>query len=269
MQKIIREMKTQKSSLTEQEIFNLAREYIQTLVLKFIYQSKYGGALSFMGGTALRMCYNLKRYSEDLDFALDDKKVSYDFSALMELVKREMTLRGFDVSSTANADKTVQKGFLHFAGLGEKLGLNAFHKQQKLHVKIEVDVHPVLLKPDERESFFVNRFQEIFPILKHTLSTLFAGKVLALLYRPYDRGRDYYDLIWYLSQKVNLNLGYLNRGSKEKKFKDAKQVFSAVGEKVKNMKPAQILKDMNRFLEDPSDELWIKKYQQLYEQLMG
>lgn len=65
MQKIIREMKAQKSSLTEQEILNTVREYIQTLVLKFIYQSKYGGALSFMGGTALRMCYNLKRYSED------------------------------------------------------------------------------------------------------------------------------------------------------------------------------------------------------------
>lgn len=223
-----------------------------------------------MGGTALRMCYEIKRYSEDLDFTLDDKKEPYQFSFLIHTVTRELGLRGFDISSSFQEDKVVQKGFLKFGGLGPTFGLKSFQGDQKLHVKLEVDIKPPLLKKKERESFFVSRFGEIFPILKHTLPTLFAGKVLALLYRPYARGRDYYDLIWYLSQKVDLNLDYLNRGAKLKgeKFRNVKEVFKILEKKVMEVKPSVILKDVGRFLEDPSEQKWFNQYEKVFNQLV-
>jgi predicted nucleotidyltransferase component of viral defense system len=246
---------------TEQVLFGQAREYLQVIALKTIYQSKFGSCLSFMGGTCLRICYDLKRYSEDLDFSLDDRTSSYSFLVLIEVLKREFELMGFKILTTVSKDKTVQKAFLRFSDLSEQLELKSLIKGQKLHIKIEVDTNPPPLQGKERESFFVNRFDEIFPILKHDLPTLFAGKILAILYRPYTRGRDYYDLIWYLSQKVEPNIDYLNRGVKGKKFKGRRDVFTAVEKQIKKITPADILKDVGQFLEDPAEQKWILEYE--------
>lgn len=267
--KIIEELRRRNLPTTDQDVFNVLREYLQTLVLKMVFQSPFGGSLSFMGGTALRICHDIKRYSEDLDFCLDEKKVAYRFAHLMDLTSRELKLRGFDVDHSCQEDKVVQKGFLRFTGLGRGFGLSGFQEDQKLHVKLEVDVRPPPLKKGERESFFVSRFQEIFPILKHTLPTMFAGKVLALLHRPYSRGRDYYDLIWYLSRKTELNLGYVNRGTKGKKFRDVRAVMKALEGQVEKASSSDILKDVGRFLEDPSDQRWIMDYQKVFKQLAG
>ncbi|MBI2339282.1 MAG: nucleotidyl transferase AbiEii/AbiGii toxin family protein [Deltaproteobacteria bacterium] len=269
LEKIVEELRLRTRPPTEQELLNTVREYLQVLILKFVFQSRFGAAVSFMGGTALRICHGTKRYSEDLDFSLDDKKVPWRFSTLMDLIHKELRLTGFDVDSTVSEDKIVQKGFFRFAGLGGALGLRGFEKDQKLHIKIEVDVRPPLLKKDERESFFVNSFQEIFPILKHTLPTLFAGKVLAILHRPYARGRDYYDLIWYLSRKTELNLAYLNRSGKGKKFKDRGTAMKAVAECTAKAKPAVILKDVGRFLEDPAEAQWLSRFDEVFRQLVG
>lgn len=264
---IQKKRETSPRPVTEEEVLNLAREYLQILALKFIYHSRFGVSLSFTGGTCLRICYDLKRYSEDLDFSLDGGRFSYSFASLILAAKKEFELLGYELSANVHEEKTVQKAFLSFAGLPNILGLRTFQKGQKIHVKLEVDTHPPVLKKGDRESFFVSRFGEIFPILKHTLPTLFAGKVLALLYRPYARGRDYYDLIWYLSQRIELNIDYLNRGAR-KKFEKRADVIAALREKVSKAKPSMILKDIGWFLENPGEREWIENYQDLFDQLV-
>jgi predicted nucleotidyltransferase component of viral defense system len=52
------------------------REYLQYLILKAIYTSKYGKDLVFLGGTCLRIIYGSARFSEDLDF--DNRGLSQD-----------------------------------------------------------------------------------------------------------------------------------------------------------------------------------------------
>lgn len=268
LKKIISDKKRFSATLTEDEIINITREYLQILILKIMFQSKFGASLSFMGGTCLRICHDLKRFSEDLDFCRDGPIQDYDFVQMLAVIQRELQLRGFSVSHKVHDDKTVQKAFIKISDLETQLGLKGFRRGQKIHVKLEVDVKPTSLKKTERESFFVNRFQEIFPILKHSPPTLFAGKVLAILCRPYDRGRDYYDLIWYLSQKTPLNLDYLNRGMKKRRFKNMEQVWDAVENKVQGINPSAILQDIGRFLEDPGEEVWIKRYPEVLAQLI-
>ncbi|MBI1908760.1 MAG: nucleotidyl transferase AbiEii/AbiGii toxin family protein [Deltaproteobacteria bacterium] len=267
LKKIIATFRASRQLATEDEILNVAREYLQILILKMIYQSRQGAALSFMGGTCLRLCYDLKRYSEDLDFCLDLPSKDYRFPDLMRLLERETGLLGFSVRATAKEEKTVQKGFLKISDLGEGLQLKGFRREQKLHIKLEVDTHPPHLKKLGRESFFVNRYSEIYPILKQTLPTLFAGKVLAILQRPFTRGRDYYDLIWYLGRKTPLDLDYLNRGLREKKLVDSQAVSVALEEKVASFDAKMILKDIGHFLEDPAEENWIQRYGEVFEQL--
>jgi predicted nucleotidyltransferase component of viral defense system len=245
------------------------QEALQVQVLKIIFQSKYGIFLSFMGGTCLRICHDMKRFSEDLDFSLDQKSSSYHFPLIISMVERELKLLGLSVASNSHADKIVQKSFLRISHLQEILDLSHFRKNQKLHIKVGVDIRPPRIKSHERESFFVNRCGEIFPILKHSLPTLFAGKVMAILQRPYARGRDYYDLIWYLKQKIAINLDYLNRGLKGGEMKSLGELWDRLDRQIATVKPEIILRDIDRFLEDPSEIGWILRYRELFHQLVS
>jgi len=223
-----------------------------------------------MGGTCLRLCHNLKRYSEDLDFTLDVKSGEYDFKNLNLIVQQDLVSRNIKNEINVSQDKIVQKTFIKIVDILDLLGLSRV-KGQRLHIKLEVDTNPVDIKFGKRESFFITKYNEIFPILKHDLPTLFAGKILAILNRPYRRGRDFYDLIWYLSQKVNINITYLNEGMKQcslkEKFSDEEEIFGRIEGIVSQIESDFILKDISRFLEDPNDITWIKNYKQVFLQL--
>lgn len=258
-------------NLSDQQMVNQVREYLQVLILKAIYQSKYGRGLSFSGGTCLRICYVLKRFSEDLDFCLDAAIPEYSFGDLNKIIIRFLEQRGFSVDGHAREDKVVQKSFVRFAQVLSLVG-TSFRKDQKMHIKLEVDTRPVPVTDKERESFFVTKFDENFPILKHTNDTLFAGKILAVLNRVYTKGRDYYDLIWHLSRKTKINFAYLNEGhlrqGAKKPFQDIGEVFQTLSEKVALVSLDAILKDLGPFLEDPSEETWIRNYRQIFRQLI-
>lgn len=258
---------------------NQTREYLQVLVLKSIYQSKWGTSLSFMGGTCLRICYDLRRFSEDLDFALDGGKTGYSFQDLLETVRKELERSGFKVEITASAEDVVQKSFLKFNELLQPLGLSK-RKGEKLHVKLEVDTNPIPIDKDQRESFFVGKFNEMFPILKHKIPTLFSGKILALLCRTYTKGRDYYDLIWYLGKKTPLDMKYLNDGVLQHNrsgrtstslplFENQNQVFDYLTQTIEKADLSIVLKDIGRFLEDLTEERWLKNYREAYTQLLA
>ncbi|MBI2118754.1 MAG: nucleotidyl transferase AbiEii/AbiGii toxin family protein [Elusimicrobia bacterium] len=264
--KLVEDFKKNRRLVTHEEEINLIREYLQVRVLQLIVLSKFGAGLSFMGGTCLRICYDLKRYSEDLDFALDSHQKKHHFGELIQGLKRELELTNFKVDTNVHEDKRVQKAFLKFRDLYPTFHIPA-RNNEKIHIKIEVDVHPVPIKKEERESFFVTRYGEIFPILKHTLPTLFAGKILAILLRPYCRGRDYYDLIWYLTKKTTINFRYLSAGTPENAFKNNEKIYQALLNKVREVQPSLILKDISRFLEDPSEVQWIREYPKLFSQL--
>ncbi|MDP2600745.1 MAG: nucleotidyl transferase AbiEii/AbiGii toxin family protein [Deltaproteobacteria bacterium] len=258
-------------NFSDQQIINQVREYLQVLILKAIYQSKYGRGLSFAGGTCLRICYTLKRFSEDLDFCLDAPVPKYSFQDLNETVIRFLEQKGFPVDGHVREDKVVQKSFIRFSQVLSMVGAR-FQKDQKLHIKLEIDTRPVPVMDKDRESFFVTKFDENFPILKHTNETLFAGKILAVLNRAYTKGRDYYDLIWYLTRKTKINLPFLNEGNLrqgvKKPFQDVEEVSQTLSEKVASVSPNAILKDIGPFLEDPNEAVWIKNYQQYFRQVL-
>lgn len=268
--KLVDNIRKENPHMTSDDLLNIMREYLQIAILKSIYQSKYGQDLSFMGGTCLRICYDLKRYSEDLDFALDAKTTDYDFQGLVLRTTKDLALRNIEADAKISEDKTVQKAFVKVTNVLEALSLS-MAKGQKLHIKIEVDTNPVDIRYGHRESFFVTRHNEIFPILKHDLETLFAGKVLAILCRPYRRGRDFYDLIWYLNRKAKMNLAYLNQGLRmaqsPDEFSSEDAVLEKIEEIVAELKPAFIIDDIGRFLEDPKEEIWIKRYTEAFHQL--
>lgn len=267
---LIEQVRRESPKITPEELVNLIREYLQILILRSIYQSKHSKNLSFVGGTCLSICYDLKRYSEDLDFSLDKRTDDYNFQRLCQIIQKDLLLVNIGADLNVSQEETVQKAFFKVVEVLEILALSKI-KGQKIHIKLEVDTNPVDIKFGRIESFFVIKYNEIFPILKHNLETLFAGKILAILGRPYRRGRDFYDLIWYLKQKAKINLAYLNEGLKQagyaKKFASEEDVFKQLDEIVNRLKPDFILKDIGRFLEEPGEEVWLRQYPEVYFQL--
>ncbi len=192
---------------TNEEKYNVTREFLQELVLQIIDRQGYFTHLAFIGGTALRLLYDLPRFSEDLDFCLI-KKSGFHFKSLLKTLKRELTLNGFEVEEAAAGknEKTVLGEFIRFKGLLFELGLTS-HKSEKLFIKLEIDSKPPA--GYRTEIVMVNK-NFLFKVQTYDLPSLFAAKLHAFLFRKYAKGRDYYDLLWFLSRKTQVNYKLLS-----------------------------------------------------------
>ena len=184
--------------------YNIMREYAQAYVLKLMQDAGCFRFYAFVGGTALRFLYSLPRFSEDLDFSQVEPS-DLPFSEILLKVKRDLILAGYQAAITCKEEKTVQSAFIKFEGLLYEAGLSPM-KSDKFSVKIEVDTRPpggaVLLTK------VVSRF---FPIsfLTYDMPSLFSGKIHAILSRKYVKGRDYYDMAWYLLRDKALKPNFL------------------------------------------------------------
>ena len=81
--------------MPQTKIRGILREYLQILILKELYSAKSGKSLYFTGGTYLRLAYNLKRFSEDLDFNTRSL-TKHGFEALIGEVKNGLRKTGID-----------------------------------------------------------------------------------------------------------------------------------------------------------------------------
>ena len=178
---------------------NLAREFLQAQILAALQRAGAMVPLAFQGGTALRFLYSIRRHSEHLDFALERVGAGYDFRAYLEAVRADLRRDGYDADLARVSDqRAVHSAFVRFPGLLHELGLSG-HREEALSVKLEVDARPPLGAVLETT---VVRRHVLLRIQHHDQASLLTGKLHAILQRPFPKGRDFYDLIWYLSDRA-------------------------------------------------------------------
>jgi len=187
---------------------NLAREYLQARILVALQHAGAMIPLAFHGGTALRFLYVHGRYSEDLDFALEGDRQRYDFRGYLQAIRSELIPEGYTVALKVSDQKAVQNAFVRFPGLLYDLGLSG-QSSEVLAVKLEVDTNP---PPGAGLATSVVRRYFVLQLQHHDKASLLSGKLHAILQRPYTKGRDIYDLLWYLSDPTwpSPNLELLN-----------------------------------------------------------
>ncbi|MDI6732194.1 MAG: nucleotidyl transferase AbiEii/AbiGii toxin family protein [Candidatus Margulisbacteria bacterium] len=238
---------------TREEKIHLLREYLQLLILKIIYDAGYFKYLSFTGGTALRVLYDLKRFSEDLDFSLIEKK-GYDFTNLHENIGGQLNKNyGLNAVITAHSIRTVQGVDIKFAGLLFKLGLSE-HRTQVLYIKLEIDTNPP--KGGDITLSLVNT-SFVFTVTHFDLPSMFATKLHACFYRKYTKGRDLYDLVWYLSRKILPNFTLLNNAieqtQKTSSHISAANLAAFLSEGIDKIDFKQVKKEVERFIINKSE----------------
>lgn len=187
---------------------NLLREYLQARILEGLQRAGAMSPLAFHGGTALRFLYGLPRYSEDLDFALEGSREDYDLREWMAAVARQFRREGYEVVASLRERGNVHAGWLRFPGILHYCDLSA-HRDQVLGVRIDVDTNPPAGAVTATR--LVRRHASL-RLHHHDRASLLAGKLHAVLCRPWAKGRDIYDLVWYLSDPTwpPPNLALLN-----------------------------------------------------------
>lgn len=197
----------------------ILREIVQSIVLVGLSRAGFFAKASFYGGTALRMFYGLNRFSEDLDFTLNEPDENFTIEPYLNQIREVALSYGLNLELVTKAKKVNTPVESAFAKLNTyqtfvSLRINEditrqLHKGEIIKVKFEIDCDPALGFNTENKWIDIVEFA---PVVVLDESSLFAGKLHAILCRNYKntvKGRDYYDFLFYVSKRINPNLDYL------------------------------------------------------------
>ncbi len=186
----------------------ITREYLQARILECLQENGAFANWVFVGGTALRFLFSIPRFSEDLDFSLIEAGAEDNFNELMKKNKSIFEAENYKLTVKVKTEKTVKSAFIKFEGLLYEIGLSP-HRSETVSIKVEIDTNP----PSEAnfETSIVRR-HIVLNLQHYDKSSMLAGKLHALLSRRYVKGRDIYDLMWYLSDRTwpQPNIAFLN-----------------------------------------------------------
>lgn len=188
----------------DQRLFkkNILREYLQYRILEFIFDSKFAGKLSFLGGTAIRIIHSSGRFSEDMDFDNFNLTQS-EFEDTAFIVRKKLELEGYQTQI-----KSIFKGAYHCYVKVPKLLYESDlsgHMQEKILIRIDTEPHGFEYLPDR---VIINKFEVFSRINVVPADILLSQKLYAVFNRKRAMGRDIYDAI-FLFGKTSPNFEYL------------------------------------------------------------
>ena len=188
------------------------REITQEVVLAALGRGDFFKHALFQGGTCLRIFHGLNRFSEDLDFILTKPNPDFRLLEHIQHLTEELSAFGYQIEITdrAKAGIAVKAVFLKDHSLGKLIELRHADRNgppRKIRIKLEVDTNPPAGSGTALEYL---DFPFVSAVAVQDMPSLFAGKMHALLCRKQVKGRDWYDFIWYTSQRIGINEAFLS-----------------------------------------------------------
>jgi Nucleotidyl transferase AbiEii toxin, Type IV TA system len=230
---------------------SVAREYLQARILQALQDQGAFLTWAFVGGTALRFLFQMPRYSEDLDFSLVAPEGEPSFPRLMGKVSLAFQSEGYVIEIRIREKGAVKNAFLKFRGLLSELGISP-REDQTLSVRVEIDTNPPA--GATTSTTVIRRFVTL-NLLHHDRPSLLAGKLHAVLARAYTKGRDLYDLVWYLADRTwpEPNLRFLNNALIQTAWSGPELTTAnwrqLVAKRLEEVHWDQAVKDVSPFLE--------------------
>ena len=201
------------------EYQNAVREIVQELALLGLWRTPFYDHAAFYGGSALRIFHGLQRFSEDLDFSLLQPKPDFSLKPYLGAVAEELAAWGFEFRAEGiekTKPTTIESAFLKGSTMINLLQIGApqdiasrLPKGQLIRIKLEIDLDP---PPGAATEVLTRLVPTPHQVRVYDLPSLFAGKLHAVLCRNWKnrvKGRDIYDLIWYVGRRIPLNLAHL------------------------------------------------------------
>jgi len=191
---------------------NRVRDVLQQDIMRSVSSGVLKESVAMLGGTTLRMLTQIPRYSEDIDASSTAQWSTDRFTRGMGEVLTELADSGMACRAKAATNRTVNTCLFIFDTLRKRLGLPG-DPRESLRIKFEVDTRPPpgsQLKTSQMEPGGVS-----LTLVHYDMPSMFAGKLHAILQRGYDKGRDFYDLYWYLEKGIRPNMRFLNEALKQ------------------------------------------------------
>jgi predicted nucleotidyltransferase component of viral defense system len=221
MNERLKQMLQRYSLHSQDDAIHAVKEIMQEIALLGLWRSKFFEKAAFYGGTALRILYGLDRFSEALDFSLLAPQPDLNLSPYYHAIQNELESFGLLTQVEPKIKKeqgNIRSAFIK-AGTQQQLltikvpqGIGqSIHKGALIKIKIEVDMDP----PGDFFTESKTLLQPIpFHILTFQLPDLFAGKLHAIICRAWKtrvKGRDWYDMVWFVTQNVPVRLAHLRQ----------------------------------------------------------
>ena len=259
----------------EEEILSALREIMQEIALAGLSRTDFFEKAAFYGGTALRIFYGLDRFSEDLDFSLLQRDSNFSIEPYFKAIQDEFKSLGLTVSikeKKKTKQTTIDSAFLKAETIWQEIVLEDIIKEtgvrsnKTLKIKIEVDRQPPLNFKTE-EKLLLRPFS--FYVKCLTKPSLFAGKTHALLFRKWKnrvKGRDWYDLEWYIKKGIPLDVNhFLTRAKDTNDWRDDsisnEHIIELLDAKINSVSFSSLREDVVRFIQnDEVLNIWSPKY---------
>lgn len=251
---------------------NALKEDLQYYVLNFIYHHPDYNNWIMYGGSALRIIHGLDRMSVDLDFEVSHA-VTEKF---LEELKKEVD-EHFTNTYGTNADfltikTTKERGLLLKFTVGEELSFG--HSSKQIHIKIDLNHFVARKTVTERRP--INRDQLSFVIITYNMSALMASKIAAIFLRGIrgvgdasyeEKGRDIYDLLWYMGKKVVPDFDYLIAKSVD--VKDPRGLFDKLTLQINKVSDENLKQNLvPLFVDKNYIRNWLKNWRESYLRLL-
>lgn len=185
------------------------KEILQEVALYALANANFFEKAAFCGGTALRILYGLPRFSEDLDFILQEPDKLFRWNVYIDSMLETLKKFGIvpEVKDKSDTGSIVKKMFLKDDSIGKIISLSfKHHPSKKLAIKFELDTNP---PSGSVQALKFVEFPYDFSVVSQDLPSCFAGKCHALLARKFIKGRDWYDFLWYVKNRISPNLLFL------------------------------------------------------------
>lgn len=253
---------------------NVLKEELQFYVLNFIcHHSEYSNWIMY-GGSALRICHELDRMSVDLDFEVAHKIDESFLNGLKkEIIEYFKDTYGFDPELLI-VKITTDRGLRLCFNIGDLVGINIHSKQ----IIVKIDLNHFTAVKTTIERIPINHNQLSFVIKTYNMSSLMASKIAAILLRGQrggvdgviyeEKGRDIYDLLWYMNKKIVPDLDYLK--AKNIDITNLRELFDKLTLKMNKVDNANLKNDLSPlFVDQTFIGNWLKNWFESYLRLRG
>lgn len=259
----------------QDDVFAALLEIMQEITLAGLSRTDFFEKAAFYGGTALRVLYNLDRFSEDLDFSLLEPNQAFSLEPYFQAIIDEFAALGMTVSiqeKSKSNPTNIESAFLKSETIWKELVLEGILEQvglkssKTLKIKIEIDRNPPL-GFNTSSKLLVRPFS--FYVKSFTLPSLFAGKMHAMLFRKWQnrvKGRDWYDMEWYIKKGISIDLQhFLHRAKASNDWVldeiTPNQFRELLVQRINTVSMEAVKDDVVRFIKDDSSlKIWSKNY---------
>lgn len=256
---------------TQEEQENALKEIVQEVILFALADAGFFEVAAFQGGTSLRILHGLPRFSEDIDFILQQPDPTFSWMPYWQRVVETCNEFGIEPEALGREqmDKPVRTALIKDTSIVSQLNLTFMNHQpkKKLIIKLEIDTNPPAGSGFE---YSYLDFPVDYEVCHQDVASNFALKTHALLCRGYLKGRDWYDFNWYIAQGVTPNMILLKNAliqygpwKGEALNIDREWLMNALSEQIKAIDWKKAAEDVRHFLkpiEQKSLRLWSERF---------